>query len=64
MNHLKYLKLKDHLGENVAECCAEILVDAERLDSTVAFNPKNLNYITYIFDNTSDTIFHIWKIII
>ena len=59
-NHLKSLKLKFHPGENVADCCATILVYAERLESYILFKPDNLVYITSIFEDISDYILHIW----
>ena len=58
--YLKSLKLKDHMGDIVAYCCAAILVDDERCERDVYFNPRHLRYVTYIFENTSDPIFHIW----
>ena len=36
LTHTKSLKLKSYPGENVIDCCAEILVDAERLESARA----------------------------
>ena len=42
LNHTKSLKLKDHPGENFADCCGAILVDAERLDSARTFNLEHL----------------------
>ena len=33
LNHMKSLKLKSYPGENVIDCFAAILVDAERLES-------------------------------
>ena len=33
LNHMKSLKLKIYPGENVTDCLAAILVDAERLES-------------------------------
>ena len=62
LNHTKSLKLKIYLGENVTDCCAEILVDAERLESARAFKPEHLGYITCIFEGTSDSIFRLWDI--
>ena len=59
---MKSLKLKSYPGENVKYCCAEILVDAERLESAGSFKPENLGYITRIFENTSDSRFRLWKI--
>ena len=60
--NMKSLKLKIYPGENVIECCAEILVDAERLESAGAFKSEHLGYITLIFEDTSDSIFCIWYI--
>ena len=62
LNHMKSLKLKSYPGENVTDWCAEILVDAERLESAGAFNPDHLGYITHIFEDTSDSIFCMWNI--
>ena len=59
LNHLKCLKLKDHLVVDLVEVRAEILVDAECLDSAGDFNPEHLGYITHIFENISDHILHI-----
>ena len=42
LNYLKYFKLKDRLGENVAELCAAILVDAEHLRSDGDFKLEHL----------------------
>ena len=61
LNHMKSLKLKDHLGENVAGCCDAILVDSERLDSSGVFKPKHLGCIIRIFEDTYDSIFHTWE---
>ena len=54
LNHMKSLKLKIYPGENAIDCCAEILVDAERLESDGAFKPEHLGYITRIFEDNSD----------
>ena len=32
----------------------------ERLESSRAFKPKHLGYIIHIFEDTSDSRFHIW----
>ena len=45
LNHMKSLKLKIYPGENVTDCLAAILVDAERLESAGAFKPEHLGYI-------------------
>ena len=62
LNHIKSLKLKSYPGENVIDCCAEILVDAERLESAEDFKPEHLGYITCIFEDTSDSRFRLWYI--
>ena len=62
LNHMKSLKLKNCPGENVTDCCAAILVDAERLESAGAFKPEHLGYIIHIFEDTSDSRFRLWDI--
>ena len=42
LTHMNILKLKIHPGDNVTYCCAEILVDDERLGSAGAFNTEHL----------------------
>ena len=59
---MKSLKLKKYPGENVIYCCAEILVYAERLESSGAFNPDHLGYIISIFEDTSDSKLPLWDI--
>ena len=59
---MKSLKLKIYPGENVTGCCAEILVDAERLESSGAFKPKHLGHTARIFEDTSDSRFFLWDI--
>ena len=59
---MKSLKLRSYPGENITDCCAAILVDAERLEVFGAFRPDHLGYITRIFGDTSESIFHIWAI--
>ena len=54
LNHMKSLKLKSYPGENITDCCAAILVDAERLESARTFKPEQLGYITRIFEDTSE----------
>ena len=49
LNHMKSLKLKDHLGENVTDYCDTILVYAECLESAGSFKPEHLSYIICIF---------------
>ena len=39
LTHMKSFKLKIYPGENVKDCCAEILVDAEILESAGSFKP-------------------------
>ena len=60
MNHMKSIKLKNLLGENIADCPDAILVDAERLESAGAFNPEHLGYTICIFEDTSDSRFRPW----
>ena len=60
--HTKSLKLKSYPWENVTDCCAAILVDAEHLESVGAFKPEHIGYITRIFEDTSDSIFCMWDI--
>ena len=62
INHIKILKLKIYPGENVTDCCAAILVDAQRLENAGAFKPENLGYITHIFEDTSEPRFRLWDI--
>ena len=62
LNHMKSLKLKIYLGENVTDCCAAILLDAESLESAWAFKPEHLRYITRILEDNSDSRFRLWDI--
>ena len=62
LTHMKSLRLKSYIGENVTDLCAEILVDADRLESAGAFKTEHLGYITSIFKDTSDSIFRLWAI--
>ena len=55
LTHMKIINLKTYLGENVTDFCAEILVDAELLESAGAFKPHHLGYINFIFEDTSDS---------
>ena len=48
LNHMTSLKLKIYLGENVTDCCAAILLDAERLEITRDFKPEHPGYIIRI----------------
>ena len=60
LNHMKNLKLKDHLGRDVADCYDAILVNAESLEGAGAFNPEHLGQIIRIFEDTSGYRFHLW----
>ena len=60
LNHTKNLKLKDHPGRDAADFYDAILVNVESLESDGAFNPKHLDYIIHIFENTSNSRFHLW----
>ena len=62
LNHLKSFKLKSYLGDNFAYFCAAILVDAETLETSVAFKPGKLGNITRTFEYTYDYIFCLWTI--
>ena len=46
----------------MTDCCAAILLDAEGLESSGAFNPEHLGYITHIFEDNSDSRFLLWDI--
>ena len=59
---MKSLKLNIYPGENVTDCCTEILVDAEHLESAGAFKPEHLGYITCVFEDTSDSRLRLWDI--
>ena len=59
LTHMKSLKLKTYTGDNTLDFCAAILVDAEIPDSTGAFSPEHLDYITHIFEDSSDSRFRI-----
>ena len=60
MNHMKSLKLKDHTDGDVSDCCDEIFLNMERLESAGAFKPEQLGYIIRIFENNSDSRFNLW----
>ena len=62
LNHMKSLKLKSYPGENVTDCCAATLMDAESLERAGDFKPEHLEYITRIFEDSSDSIFRLWDI--
>ena len=61
LNHTKNIKIKDHPGKNAADCYDKILINVESLDSSGAFKPEHLGYIICIFEDTSDSILHIWE---
>ena len=60
LNHTKNLKLKDHPGRDAANFYEAILVNVESLESARAFKPENLGYIIHIFEDTSDSRFHLF----
>ena len=62
LTRMKSLKLKSFPGQNVADFCAAILVEDERLDSAGALNHEHLGYITCIFEDTYDSRFRLWDI--
>ena len=57
---MKSLKLRDNLKGDVADCYNAILVNVESLDSARAFKLDHLGYIISIFEDTSDSRFHLW----
>ena len=61
MNRLESLKLNCRPGENIVDFCTVILVDADHLEISGAFNPDNLGIIACIFEKTYDPRFHIWE---
>ena len=61
LNHLKCLKLKYHPGNNASYLFSEILEYTERLESSGAFNPNHLGYVTRIVENNCDPRFHLWE---
>ena len=61
LNHMNSIKLKNNPGRDVVDCCDAILVNMERLESYGAFNPDHLGYIISIFEDTSDSRFHLWS---
>ena len=56
---MKNLKLKDHPGRDVADFYNTILVNVGILGSAGAFKSEHLGYIIRIFEDTSDSRFHI-----
>ena len=61
LNHMKSLKLRYHPGENISYYRDAILVDAEHLESARAFKPEHLDLIIRIFEDASDSRFHLWE---
>ena len=61
LNQLKSLKLKDNQGGYAADWYDAILVNVDILESARSFKPEHLGYIIRIFENTSDSRFHIWE---
>ena len=69
MRHLRKPRISSILsnwlispGENVVDCCARILVLAERLDSAGAFEPSLLCTIARIFTLSTEKKFEFWAI--
>ena len=60
LNLMNNLKLKDNPGRDVADCYDAILENVESLENSRAFNPEHLGYIIRIFENTSNSRFHLW----
>ena len=53
---MKSLKLKIFTGENIKYCCTENLFDTQRLESSGTFKTGSIGYITYVFEDTFDSI--------
>ena len=62
LTRMNSLKLKSYPGKNVTDWCAEILIDAERLENSRGLDPDHLGYITRIFGDNSDSRFCLWYI--
>ena len=60
LNHTKNLKPKDHPVRDVADFYDAILVYVKNLESAGAFKPEHHGYSIRIFEDTSDSRFHIW----
>ena len=58
---MKNLKFKDNPGRDLADFYNAILVNVVSLDSAGSFKPEHLSYIIRIFEDTSDSRFHIWE---
>ena len=58
LTHTKIIKIKSYPGENIAYFCAVILVDDDQIESIRAFKPEHIGYITHIFEDNYDFIFH------
>ena len=59
LNHMKILKLEYRPGGDVTDFYDAILVNVESLESARAFKPEHLGYIIHIFEDTSDSRFHL-----
>ena len=59
LRNFNSIKFNGYQCYNGAYFCAEILVDFECLDIYEYFKPGNLDYTTFIFEDSSDYIFHI-----
>ena len=59
LTHITSLKIKFYPGENITDFCTEVLVNAERLESLGTFKLEHLGYIPGIFENNSDSRFHL-----
>ena len=49
------------MGGNVTDFCIAVLVDSQILESAAALIKNNLAYITYIFEDTSDSRLDLWE---
>jgi len=57
---LKKLTLKNYPGENVEQCCADIVMYAEQLDSAGSFEAPLLCSIAKTFESASEERFRLW----
>ena len=62
LTHMKSIKLKSCPGDNVKDFRTMILVDAEYLESSRAFNSDNFGKTTCIFEDTSNSVLRLWEI--
>ena len=59
---MKSIKLNIYSVDNITDCYAELLEDAEHLESAGDSNPDHLGYINCIFETNFDSRFCLWDI--